>query len=50
MTDIRVTRFSRSTRYAVVVPNDQQFKFRVIKRVARTTTKAQAVQLRLPLL
>jgi len=48
MTNIRVTRFARNTRYAVLVPNDQQFTYRVIKRVARTTTKKQAVQLRLP--
>jgi hypothetical protein len=47
--NIRVTRFPRNTRYAVLVPNEQPFDCRVIKRVARTTKKALPVQLRLPL-
>jgi hypothetical protein len=49
MVKIRVTRFPRNTRYSVLVPNEQPFEYRVIKRVARTNKAAQPVQLRLPL-
>lgn len=49
MANIRITRFSRNTRYSVLVPNEQQFNPKVIKRIARTTKKQElAVQLPLP--
>jgi len=50
MAKIRVTRFSRNTRYSVLVPNEQIFDCQVIKRVTRRPSKRQqAVQLPLPL-
>jgi hypothetical protein len=50
MSKIRVTRFSRHTRYAVLVPNEQPFDYTVIARQARPPKKSPklAVQLRLP--
>jgi hypothetical protein len=49
MANIRITRFSRNTRYSVLVPNEQIFECKVIKRVTRPPKKQQAVQLPLPL-
>ncbi len=49
MANIRVTRFSRNTRFSVLVPNEQSRKLRVVKRVVRTTKKqGHIVQLPLP--
>ena len=51
MAKIRVTRFSRNTRYSVLVPNEQTFDCKVIKRVTRRPLKkGQPVQLCLPFL
>jgi|GraSoiStandDraft_47_1057283.scaffolds.fasta_scaffold1250597_1 hypothetical protein len=50
MSQIRVTRFSRNTRYSVLVPNEQTFDCKVIRRVTRRPIKkGQPVQLPLPL-
>jgi hypothetical protein len=41
MANIRITRFSRNTRYSVLVPNEQTFECNVMKRVARRPKKSE---------
>jgi hypothetical protein len=48
MTRVRVTRFSRHTRYAILVPNKRP-KRRPTKRTTRTTKKQQGQPVQLPL-
>lgn len=49
MAKIRVTRFPNNTRYSILVPNENPFEQRLIKRIARTTKKQQGQLVQLPL-